>query len=136
MEATIHHPSLTVIRTKTLIRHSILSGLKANAPIMHAESDGDPGFEFAPDSGVRTKSDRARGYFLLLFVAMILAIRNPGLGMASRTELIQLAFSVFFEYMQKDPKCSWTSNISQSNIEGFKRKTLWTHSMCRRARNI
>jgi hypothetical protein len=53
---------------------------------------------------------------------MRLAILNPGLDMASRLQLIQPAFSVFFEYMQKYPKCSWRSNISQSTIEKFKRE--------------
>jgi hypothetical protein len=101
----------------------------------HPESDGDPGFEFALDSGTRTEPDPTGGYFLLPLVAMSLAIRNRGLGMASQLELIQLVFSVFFEYMQKYPKCSWRSNISQSVIDGFKRKTLWTQSMCRQACN-
>jgi hypothetical protein len=61
-------------------------------PNPHPESDGDPGFEFAPDSGARTEPDPTGGYFPL-------ALRNPELDMASRLELIQLAFSVFFEYM-------------------------------------
>jgi hypothetical protein len=101
----------------------------------HPESDGDPGFEFAPDSGARTEPDPTGGYFLLPLVVMSLAVRNPGLDMASRFEMIQLAFSVFFEYMQKYPKCLWRSNVSQGTIDAFKRKTLWTPSMCCRACN-
>jgi hypothetical protein len=75
-------------------------------PNPHPESDCDPGFEFTPDPGARTEPDPTGGYFLLLLVAMSLAIQNPGLDIASRLELIQLAFSVFFKYMQKYPKCS------------------------------
>jgi hypothetical protein len=97
-------------------------GATDECPNPYPESNGDPGFEFAPDSGARIEPDPTGWYFLLSLVAMSLAIRNPGLDMASRLELIQLAFSVFFEYVQKYPKCSWRSNINQSTIDGFKRK--------------
>jgi hypothetical protein len=110
-------------------------GATDECPNPHPKSDGDPGFESGSDSGARTEPDPTSGYFLLPLVAMSLAIRNRGLDMASRFELIQLAFSVFFEYIQKYLKCSWRSNISQSTIDGFKRKTLWTRSMCRWACN-
>jgi hypothetical protein len=97
-------------------------GATDECPNPHSESDGDFGFEFVPDSGARIEPDPTSRYFLLPLVAMSLAIRNPGRDMASRLELIQLAFSVFSEYMQTYPTCSWRSSISQSTIDGFKRK--------------
>jgi hypothetical protein len=66
---------------------------------------------------------------------MSLAIRNPGLGVATRLDLIQLAFSVFFGYLKHYPNGKNFFSIDQTGESGLARKILWTLAIYRRACN-
>jgi hypothetical protein len=108
---------------------------RAVPPTREADEDPDKisGSEFGPDSEVSPTADPSGAYFLLPLVAMRLAIRNPGLGVAARLDLIQLTFSVFFGYLKHYPKGNKFFGIDETGEGGFARKTLWTRAMCRRA---
>jgi hypothetical protein len=106
-------------------------------PVEHAvpcalEEDEDPdevsGSEFDPDSEISPTPDPTGGYFLLPLVAMNLAIRNPGLGVAARLNLIQLAFSVFFGYLKHYPNGKKLFGIAETGEGDLARKTLWTRA--------
>jgi hypothetical protein len=66
---------------------------------------------------------------------MSLAIGNPGLGVASRLDLIQLTFSVFFGYLKHYPNGKKFFGIAEINEGALVRKTLWSEAICCRVCN-
>jgi hypothetical protein len=74
-------------------------------------------------------------YYLLPFVAISLAARNPHLPVATRLALLEIAFEIFFDYIREYPDTS-TSKISEKTKKGCTRKTLWTRIVCKRACNL
>jgi hypothetical protein len=81
------------------------------------------------------KDDVNGAYFLLPYVALSLAMRNELLSVDTRLGLFEVAFQVFFDYVQHFPKTS-RSKISEKTVKGCKRKTFWTRIMCERACNL
>jgi hypothetical protein len=118
---------------------SCASGLqtvgRAVPPALEADEDPDKGSgsEFDPDSEVSLTPDPTGAYFLLQFIAMSSAIRNPGLGVAARLDLIQLTFSAFFSDLKHYPKSKKFFGITETGEGGLARKTLWTLAMGPRA---
>jgi hypothetical protein len=75
--------------------------------------------------------DLAGAYFMLPFVCLNLAVRNPRLCSTTRLDLIETAFFVFFSMKRNYPK--------DANGQGFfinGTKTFWTDVMCTRACNL
>jgi hypothetical protein len=75
-------------------------------------------------------------YFLLPFVCLNLATRNPYLDPRARLELLSTAFEVFFDYAKNYPKTGPHLNLSVRTITSCSRKTFWTQIMCKRACNL
>jgi hypothetical protein len=74
-------------------------------------------------------------YSVLPFVALSQAVRSPGLSMATRLFLIQVAFTVFFEYFKDYHVCGRDAGISAKALSFCPRKTFWSRMMCARACN-
>jgi hypothetical protein len=75
-------------------------------------------------------------YFLLPFVCLNLAVRNPELCKMTRLDLIETAFSVFFRMIKNYPE---TANGNGFYIEHGRqngKKTYWTRMMCIRGCNL
>jgi hypothetical protein len=75
-------------------------------------------------------------YFLLPFVCLNLATRNPLLHPETRLSLLSTAFDIFFSYVTNYPDTGLQSGISERTITGGERKTFWTRIMCKRACNL
>jgi hypothetical protein len=99
----------------------------APLPGVQSGTQDDPHEDSAPDM--------IGAYFLLPFVALSLALRNPVLSMQVRMVLLQVAFTAFFEYVKYYPECGWSSGIYEITVAGCQPKPLWTKSMYRRGCN-
>jgi hypothetical protein len=76
-------------------------------------------------------------YFLLPFVALNLAVRNPVLTNGTRLDLIQAAFHVFFSMIKNYPRTGARAGIYEAGRAGTDvKKTFWTKNMCIRACNL
>jgi hypothetical protein len=75
-------------------------------------------------------------YFLLPFVCLSLAVRNPRLSPPTRLSLIQTAFTVFFTMALKYPATGSQAGISDRASAGCPRRTLWTRVMCEKGCNL
>jgi hypothetical protein len=74
-------------------------------------------------------------YFMLPFVALNLAVRNPRFSVERRKSLIAIAFNVFFAMIKTFPETGF--KVQLFKIGGrHKTKTFWTKAMCKRACNL
>jgi hypothetical protein len=80
--------------------------------------------------------DITGAYFLLPFVSISLAARNPHLSVRTRFGLLRTGFFVLFHSHKHFPKCTASEGISEIGRRDCPRKTLWTKNMCRRASNL
>jgi hypothetical protein len=74
-------------------------------------------------------------YFILPFVTLNLAMRNPRFSVETRKSLIAIAFNIFFAMIKTFPGIGFKFQLFE--IDGSeKTKTFWTTTMCRRACNL
>jgi hypothetical protein len=80
--------------------------------------------------------DITGAYFLLPFVCLSLAARDPHLSVETRLGLLETAFYVFFQLNQYFPKCETGQGRAEKAMAGCAPRTLWAKNMCRRACNL
>jgi hypothetical protein len=81
------------------------------------------------------RGDVHGAYFMLPFVALNLAVRNPAVTVETRRELIGVAFSVFFDMFKEYPTTGAEAGIYEKG-NATQRKTFWSQVVLKRACNL
>jgi hypothetical protein len=75
-------------------------------------------------------------FFMLPFVSLNLAIRNPSLKPEARLSLIQVAFRCFRSMLANYPVTGVKHDIVEIESRSCPKKTIWSTSMCIRGCNL
>jgi hypothetical protein len=77
----------------------------------------------------------AAAYFMLPWVALNLAVRNPTFTVETRLSLIEVAFTVFFDVFHNYPETGHEAGILQQG-KPDELKTFWSILVCQRGCNL